>query len=84
MPKVLIRVDATRGEWPVLVDDGQEPPTSEGVSFRFVCDVGSVAEGNAVRSAWLRRRRDPEVLRELGQALPGEASTPVRKVVDPG
>jgi len=82
MPKVLIRVDATRGEWPVVVDDGQEPPSGEGVSFRYVCDVGSLAEGNAVRSAWLRRRRDPEVLRELEAGPPEAKSTGVN--VEPG
>jgi hypothetical protein len=64
MPKVVIRVDAA-GEWPVVVDDEQELPTGQGVSYGHVCDVGSVAEGNAVRSLWLRRRLTPEARRWL-------------------
>ena len=61
MLRVVIRVDAA-GEWPVLVGDGEELPVRDGVSFRYVCDVATVAEGNAVRSAWLSRRMSPEVL----------------------
>src|SRR4029450_7784404 len=64
MLRVVVRVDAA-GEWPVLVDDGDELPAGEGVSFRYVCDVSTVAEGNAVRSAWLSRRMSPEVRRAL-------------------
>jgi hypothetical protein len=60
MPRVLIQVDAG-GEWPVVVNDGDEPPGGAGVTFRYVCDVGTIAEGDAVRSAWLRRRVAPEV-----------------------
>ena len=61
MPQVLIRIDAA-GEWPVLVrDDEALLPTGDGSRWRYVCDVGTVAEGNAVRSAWLRARLSPEV-----------------------
>jgi len=61
MLRVLIRVDAV-GEWPVLVGDDEALPSRDGVSFRYVCDVATVEEGNAVRSAWLSRRMSPEVL----------------------
>jgi hypothetical protein len=61
MLRVAIRIDAA-GEWPVLVDDGDELQAGGGVSFRYVCHVSTVAEGNAVRMAWLSRRMSPEVL----------------------
>ena len=60
MLRVVIRVDAD-GEWPVLVDDRDEVRAGEGVSFRYVCDVSTVVEGNAVRLEWLSRRMLPEV-----------------------
>lgn len=60
MLRVVIRVDAD-GEWPVLVDGSDELRAGEGVSFRYVCDVSTAAEGNAVRLEWLSRRMLPEV-----------------------
>ena len=60
MLRVVIRVDAD-GEWPVLVDDSDELRAGEGVSFRYVCDVSTAAEGNAVRLEWLSRRMPPKV-----------------------
>ena len=75
MLRVVIRVDAD-GEWPVLVDDRDELRAGEGVSFRYVCDVSTVVEGNAVRLEWLSRRMPPEVLHALDEErtpLPSES-----------
>jgi hypothetical protein len=60
MLRVAIRVDAD-GEWPVLVENSDELRAGEGVSFRYVCDVSTAAEGNAVRLEWLSRRMLSEV-----------------------
>ena len=60
MPQVLIRVDDV-GEWPIVVEDGAQPAASADVSYRYVCDVGSAAEGQAECSAWFIRRLSPEV-----------------------
>jgi len=83
MLRVVIRVDAA-GEWPILVGDGEELPARDGVSFRHVCDVATVAEGKAVRSAWLSRRMSPEVLFALEGMTGGLRSTwPQRGADDP-
>jgi hypothetical protein len=62
MPVVLVRVEAA-GEWPIVVADGESLPAVDGVAYRFVCEVGSIAEGNCVRAAWLTRRLSPEAKR---------------------
>jgi len=49
----------------VVVEDDEALPTGDGAHWRYVCDVGTRAEGNAVRSAWLSRRLSPEVRRAL-------------------
>jgi hypothetical protein len=56
MPQVLVRIDAA-GEYPVVVDDGKTLLAKDGTRWRYVCDVGSVAEGQAVCTAWLVRRQ---------------------------
>lgn len=56
MLQVLVRIDAA-GEYPVVVDDGQTLLAKDGARWRYVCDVGSVAEGQAVCHAWLVRRQ---------------------------
>ena len=56
MPQVLVRVDAA-GEYPVVVDDGETLLAIDGTRWRYVCDVGTVAEGHAVCTAWLGRRQ---------------------------
>ena len=56
MPQVLVRIDSA-GEYPVVVDDGETLLSADGARWRYVCDVGSVAEGHAVCTAWLARRQ---------------------------
>ena len=56
MPQVLVRIDAA-GEYPVVVDDGDTLLAGDGARWRYVCDVGSIAEGHAVCTAWLVRRQ---------------------------
>lgn len=56
MPQVLVRIDAA-GEYPVVVDDDETLLAGEGARWRYVCDVGSIAEGHAVCTAWLVRRQ---------------------------
>jgi hypothetical protein len=56
MPQVMVRIDSA-GEHPVVVEDGETLPSGEGTRWRYVCDVGSVAEGHAVCTAWLVRRQ---------------------------
>jgi len=55
MPQVLVRIDSA-GEYPVVVDDGEKLLSTDGARWRYVCDVGSIAEGQAVCAAWLVRR----------------------------
>ena len=45
MPQVLVRIDAA-GEYPVVVDDGETLLSGDGARWRYVCDVGSIAEGS--------------------------------------
>jgi hypothetical protein len=56
MPQVLVRIDSA-GEYPVVVDDGEELLSGHGARWRYVCDVGSIAEGHKVCAAWLVRRQ---------------------------
>lgn len=71
MPQVLVRIDSA-GEYPVVVDDGEALLAKEGARWRYVCDVGSVAEGQAVCHAWLVRRQGIVRGRDGGS----ESSTP--------
>ena len=82
MPQVLIRIDAA-GEWPVVVEDDEEVPAGDGTRWRYVCDVGSRAEGNAVRSAWLRRRLSPDVVAQLDSLVTGFSGLGPKEVVEP-
>jgi hypothetical protein len=78
MPQVLIRMDDA-GEWPIVVEDGVQPAASADVSYRYVCDVGTAAEGRAVCSAWFTRRLAPEARRtkeEEAEAPLDRQSTP--------
>ena len=57
MPQVLVRIDAA-GEYPVVVDDeGTQLAGEAGASWRYVCDVGTIAEGHRVCAVWLARRQ---------------------------
>ena len=56
MPQVLVRIDSA-GEYPIVVDDGERLLSGDGARWRYVCDVGSIAEGHAVCTAWLVRRQ---------------------------
>ena len=56
MPQVLVRIDSA-GEYPVVVDDDTKLLAGEdGARWRYVCDVGTLAEGHRVCAAWLARR----------------------------
>jgi hypothetical protein len=56
MPQVLVRIDSA-GEYPVVVEDDATLLSGGGARWRYVCDVGSVAEGHEVCAAWLLRRQ---------------------------
>jgi hypothetical protein len=69
MPQVLVRIDSA-GEYPVVVDDGATLLAGDGARWRYVCDVGSVAEGHAVCTAWLVRRQATSRARDAGSGPP--------------
>jgi len=77
MPQVLVRIDSA-GEYPVVVDDGETLLTGDGARWRYVCDVGSIAEGHAVCTAWLVRRQALAKNRDAGLNPGAIAPRPLR------
>jgi hypothetical protein len=73
MPQVLVRID-TAGEYPVVVDDGEALLAGDEARWRYVCDVGSIAEGHAVCTAWLARRQALARSRDGGSNPPAPAA----------
>lgn len=55
MPAIWIRVDAA-GEWPVMLDDGDEMLCASGVEWRFVSMAATHQQGRALIEQLHRER----------------------------